>query len=264
MGPGQGRGALSAPPFDLFWHRLGNSPAGVEAVLAFAPATFAGRPVRHGLELDLKWAVEAGGSPLLYAWHGPTGRERLSASRARRWAGEGRLLLLDALLERAADLPLLLELKCGDGPPEAALAALAAALERCCARRALVAASSLELLAVAARVLPATPRVLFAAPAGADRVHHRPTTYTVQSLVRHGVVPRLAPGAADLLCTLGLRPRPLADHRRLAEAARARGLGYLPGRVASRAEATMPIITCCASTFQVACERISDSCSQPR
>lgn len=238
MGPGQGRGALSRPPFDLFWHRLGNAPAGVAAVQALGQgATLAGRPVRHGLELDLKWARERGGALLLYAWHGPTGRERLSASRARRWAGDGRLLLLDALLDRAADLPLLLELKTGDGPPEAALEALAGALERRCARRALVAASSLDLLAAAARACPAAPRVLFAAPAGADRVHHRPTTYTVQSLVRHGVVPRLAPGTAHLLCTLGLRPRPLLDHRRLAEAARARGLGYLPGRVASRAEA---------------------------
>lgn len=240
MGPGEARGALTAPPFDLFWHRLGNTPAGVEAVLGLAgraPVALARRPVRHGLELDLKWAREQDGALLLYAWHGPTGRERLSASRARRWAKDGRLLLLDALLDRAADLPLLLELKVGDGPPEVALEALAAALERRCARRALVAASSLDLLAAAARACPAAPRVLFAAPAGTDRVHHRPTTYTVQSMVRHGVVPRLAPGMADLLCTLGLRPRSLADHRRLAEAARARGVGYLPGRVAAVAEA---------------------------
>jgi hypothetical protein len=229
-------------PFDLFWHRLGNAPDGVAAVLSAAgrgptelPTPGGARALRHGLELDLKWAADGDGV-LLYAWHGPTGRERLSASRARRWAGDGRLLLLDALLDRAADRPLLVELKCGDGPPEAALEALGVALERRCARRALVAASSLELLAAAGRVLPALPRVLFAAPLGADRVHHRPTTYTVQSLVRHGPVPRLAPGAADLLCTLGLRPRPLADHRRLADAARSRGLGYLPGRVSTRAE----------------------------
>ncbi|MCO5166945.1 MAG: hypothetical protein M9894_11330 [Planctomycetes bacterium] len=221
-----------APTFALFWHRHGNTLAGVDAVRAAAargPATLAGRALAHGVELDLKWA-----GALLYAWHGPTGRERLGPARVRRWAAADRLALVDdAYLERARDLPLLVELKAGVGPVERALEALADLATRRPAGLWL-AASSLDLLALARRAWPDAPRVLFASPAPGGRVWHRPTTYTLRSLTRRGLAPRLAPGAADLLCPLGLRPRPASAHARLAEAARARGLAYLPGRVAAR------------------------------
>ena len=72
--------------FILFWHRAGNTPAGIDAVHAAAsrtPAGLGGRTLAHGVELDLKWT---GTGPLLYAYHGPTGRERLRESAARRRA----------------------------------------------------------------------------------------------------------------------------------------------------------------------------------
>lgn len=217
--------------FVLSWHRHGNTLAGLAAVRAAAargPSALAGRPLAHGVELDLKWA-----GPLLYAWHGPTGRERLSAARARARAADDRLALVDdAYLERARDLPLLVELKAGVGPADRALEALAALAARHAAR-VWLAASSLDLLALARRVWPDALRVLFASPAPGGRVWHRPTTSTARSLLRRGLAPRLSPGEVDLLCPLGLRPASVGVHAHRAEAARARGLAYLPGRVAS-------------------------------
>lgn len=226
--------------FALFWHRHGNTPAGVEAVHAAAargPRALAGRAVAHGVELDLKWAATPSG-PLLYAWHGPTGRERLDAGRVRRRAAQGRVALLEALLTdpRARDLRWLIELKTGHGPPAAALAATGDLVRRAgLAGQVWVAASSLLLLRTARQVAPALPRVLFGAAAPGGRCWHRPTTHTLASLAAHGLMPPLAPGEVDLLCPLGLLPASAAEHARRAEAARALGPRYLPGRVTTRA-----------------------------
>ncbi len=225
--------------FALYWHRYGNTRAGVEAVhdaAARAPATLAGRPVAHGVELDLKWANTPRG-PLLYAWHGPTGRERLGADRARRWAAQGRVALLEELLddERAHDLRWLVELKNGDGPPAPALAAFADLARRAgLSGRVWLAASSLLLLGVAREVAPELPRVLFGWPAPGGRVWHRPTTRTLASLAERGLAPTLTTGELDLLCPIGLLPAGPDEHARRADAARARGLAYLPGRVTTR------------------------------
>jgi len=223
---------VPAAPFTLFWHRLGNDRRGVAAVVAAraaGPATLAGRPLRHGLELDLKW-TDDGGRPLLYGYHGPTGRQVLGPAAARR-----RALPLEALfaLPGAIELSYLIELKRGHGPAEAALERLAALLAAAgVAERTWLAASSLALLDAAAAILPDRPRVLFGSPFGAgDRVLHKPTTRIRASLAAAGLAPRLTAGRVQLLCPIGLRERALARHRALARAARARGLDYLPGRV---------------------------------
>jgi hypothetical protein len=175
---------------------------------------------------------------LLYAHHGPTGRERLRRGAAERLAARGRVLPIGALFAhpRAAELRYLIELKCGRGAPRAALQALRRLAEEAgVGERVWLAASSLELLTTAHEVAPAWPRVLFAAPGGQDRVWHKPTTRTLRSLWAHGLRPRLPEGLIQMLCPIGLTPRSPAQHAVLAAAARARGLGYLPGRVTSRA-----------------------------
>ncbi len=224
-------------PFPLLWHRAGNAAAGLAAVQAArraSAAILAGRPLVHGVELDLKWAREAGRLQL-YFHHGPTGRERLSAARARARALRGDALLLEDLLaaDGAEALHYLVELKRGDGPPAAAIAELRAAFEgRGLAARTWIAASSLDLLREAALAWPEAPRVLFARSLpGATRVLHLPTTYTRRGLRAFGLAPALAPGAVDVLCTIGVVAKDPRRHRAYAAAAAARGVGYLPGRV---------------------------------
>ncbi len=226
-------------PFLLFWHRSGNTPQGVEDVHAAAqhgPRSLAGRPVTHGVELDLKWTLTPEG-PLLYAHHGPTGRERLSATHVRRRAARGEIHLLVELLAapRARSLHYLIELKRGHGPAEDAIVELMALLERYgIAGQAWIAASSLELLTMVRRVAPELPRVLFGSPLGRGQlVLHRPTTYIWTSWLRHGMTVRLPVGDVQWLCPLGLPVKSLEAHNRSADAARQRGLGYLPGRVTS-------------------------------
>lgn len=227
-------------PFVLFWHRYGNAAAGVRAVANLAngaPESLAGRPVVHGVELDLKWTRTPQG-PLLYAWHGPTGRERLRAGAVRRRARAGRLVLIEQLpeLDPAGRLRYLVEIKRGHGSAEQALERFARwAAETGLRERVWFAASSLELLLAARRVAPEVPRVLFGATLGDGRVLHKPTTYVLRSLRRHGLAPELGPDAIQWVCPLGLRPASPEAHLQRAAAARAQGLGYLPGRVASRA-----------------------------
>jgi glycerophosphoryl diester phosphodiesterase len=224
---------MSAAPFVLFWHRHGNALPRVAEVAALrAPAALAGRPIEQGVELDLKWTRDG----VLYAYHGPTGRELLTAAVAARRDGAA---LIDDLLARpgAASLRYLVELKRGVGDPGTALEAFARALEaRGLADRVWIAASSLLLLRHAAERLPAAPRVLFADPPDAQgRVLHRPTTYVRESLRAFGLTAALPPGVVTHVCTIGLVARSPAVHARRAAAAQAHGLGYLPGRVTSRA-----------------------------
>lgn len=213
---------------------MGNGLARLDAVRALGPATLAGRPVRHGVELDLKWTADG----LLYAYHGPTGRELLSSRAARARARGDGAALLDELLARdgAAELGWLVELKRGAGPPGPALEALARAVERAgLAGRAWLAASSLLLLRVAAERAPALPRVLFADPPGPDgRLLHRPTTCIRESLAAFGLSVRPPAGLVQHVCTIGLRERGAEVHAARAAAAAAHGLGYLPGRVSRR------------------------------
>ncbi len=224
-------------PFLALWHRAGNSARGMAAVQAARRASLASladRPLRHGVELDLKWTRD-GGRLLLYFHHGPTGREVLDAGAARRAAAAGRALLLPALLDlpEAEALHYLVELKQGHGPPAEALRELRRAFEaRGLARRTWFAASSLELLSCAAEVWPGAQRVLFGRPlAGSARVLHAPTTRTWRGLRAFGPAPRLAPGLVDVLCPIGLVHKSPRRHRGLAAAARAREAAYLPGRV---------------------------------
>jgi hypothetical protein len=223
-------------PFVLFWHRQGNDLSRVDALHTArraGPAVLAGRPLAHGVELDLKWTSDG----LLYAHHGPTGRERLTAATARRRAAvkDDGVVLIDDLLSApdAGELHYLIELKRGEGDPAAALGSLARVVEeRGLGDRAWIAASSLLLLRVAAERAPALPRVLFAdAPAADGSVAHRPTTYIRESLREYGLSPIPPAGLVTHVCTIGLVARPAAIHARRAEAARAHGLGYLPGRV---------------------------------
>jgi hypothetical protein len=222
----------------LFWHRRGNTPASLTGARAEAArqVRLGGRPAAVGVELDLKWTGPSG-APSLYAYHGPTGRERLGLDRLARAVEAGRVAAIDQLLEApgAEALYYLVELKCGHGPPEAALARLHAIVAgRGLEARVWLAASSLLLLEAARRSAPGLPRVLFAAPWGRERLAHKPTTYTAASLLRHGLFPRADPAVVDVLCPIGLRPRSLEAHARLAEAAAGRGLGYLPGRVTTQ------------------------------
>lgn len=186
----------------------------------------------HGVELDLKWARD-GDDLLLYAYHGPTGRQVLSARRARARAAWGELVLLEGVLA-LGELPLLVELKCGRGSVEQALERLVALCDEHGAReRVWLAASSLTLLRAAREVAPDLPRVLFAPRLlSGQRVLHLPKTSIVRSLLRDGVASR--PEGVDLLCPIGLRPASAAAHLARAARARERGLDYLPGRVAGR------------------------------
>ncbi len=155
----------------------------------------------------------------------------------RRWAAQDRLALVDALLAdpRARELTWLVELKTGHDPPGPALAALADLVRGAgLVGQVWLAASSLLLLDVARAVAPELPRVLFGWPAPGGRVWHRPTTHTLASLTARGTAPTLAPGEVDLLCPIGLMPAPADEHARRADAARALGVSYLPGRVTRR------------------------------
>lgn len=230
---------MAAEEFVLYWHRRGNDRAGLAAVhaareRATATQTLAGRPVAHGVELDLKWTADG----LLYAHHGPTGRERLSPVEVRRRAaaGDGAALIDDLLDHDAArDLRYLVELKRGDGDPGPAIEAFARAVEaRGLSARAWLASSSLLLLRHAAERAPALPRVLFADPPGQDGVvPHRPTVYIRESLRAFGASTRLPPGLVTHVCAIGLLARGADVHARRAAEARAHGLGYLPGRVSA-------------------------------
>lgn len=249
-------------PFPLLWHRAGNAAAGLAAVQAArraSAAALAGRPLVHGVELDLKWARE-GGRLQLYFHHGPTGRERLSAAGARTRARRGDALLLEELLatDEAEALHYLVELKRGEGPPAAAVGALRAAFERRgLAARTWIAASSLALLRDAALAWPEAPRVLFARSLpGAARVLHVPTTYTRRGLRAFGLAPTLAPGAVDLLCTIGLLAKGPERHRAYAAAALARGVGYLPGRVTRCADLAPLAADGHAGAFMYAAPRV--------
>lgn len=233
-------GVTQAAPFILFWHRRGNRPAGLRAVQRVrreGPSSLRGRPLVHGLELDLKWTDDRG-ELLLYAHHGLTGRERLRATAVRRRAAAGDLFLIDELFSSpgAAELAFLVELKCGQGDPARALEHLVRCIEECgLGERVWLASTSLFLLDVAARVAPPLPRVLFGRTWSAGRILHHPTTYVSRSLRAHGLTPRVGEQTFDLLCTVGLCVASVAKHGAMAAAARARGVGYLPGRVTTRA-----------------------------
>ena len=113
-------------PFTVYWHRAGNSAAGIESVVRAArtPGTVAGRPLRHGVECDLKWTVHDG-APLLYLHHGLTGLGRLAAAAVARRSQSGDLLRLDAalMLPGVSSLFWMVEVKRGHGPQQQALRA---------------------------------------------------------------------------------------------------------------------------------------------
>ena len=104
--------------FTIYWHRAGNSVAGIQAAIRAArnTRTVAGRPLLHGVEADLKWALH-NGSPLLYLHHGLTGLGRLSAATVAKRAAQGALLQLDAALNLpgATALHWMVEVKRGHG-----------------------------------------------------------------------------------------------------------------------------------------------------
>jgi hypothetical protein len=134
--------------FLVYWHRAGNSLAGLDAV-ARARRTLSvldGRPVRHGVECDLKWT---GSPPHLYLYHGPTGLERLSLVEARRREAAGEIVSLEAALDRpdAGEIDYMVEVKRGHGERRAAIAACVDAfVRRGLGDRLLLAASSLGVL----------------------------------------------------------------------------------------------------------------------
>ncbi len=117
---------MQNPPFTLYWHRAGNKPSGIEAVVRAArtPRTVAGRPLRHGVECDLKWA-EHDGAPLLYLHHGLTGLRRLPTDDVLLRVARGEVSRLDAslALPGAAGLLWMVEVKRGHGPQQEALRA---------------------------------------------------------------------------------------------------------------------------------------------
>ncbi len=224
-------------PFTLYWHRAGNSAAGVAAVLSarrHGLEELAGRTLRHGLELDLKWASARGG-PILYAHHGLTGRERLQATTVIGRAASGKLMLLEGLWDRPAvrSLHFLVELKCGDCRPEEPIARLAYLIQRHgLAGRTHLASSSLKLLDTAARIAPEIPRVLFAGPRLGGRLMHVPNNEVIRSLLDFGPFPR-SPGSVAMVSQVGLVPASVREHHARRRHIESLGASYLPGRVSS-------------------------------
>ena len=208
--------------FTLWWHRAGNNAKGIEAVLHAAredeAATVSGRPVRHGVECDLKWTPDAHaqGAPLLYLHHGPTGLERLSRAQVERRAAAGEVLLLGDALARpgAAELAWMVELKRGHGPTAAAVSACVATFDRHEARsRLLFASSSLAVLQGVREAHPDVQTGLFVSWIFRDgRVLQVPKVELTSGL-RRGLVHRaesLAPVVDLVICT-----NPLAAGRAL-------------------------------------------------
>jgi hypothetical protein len=225
--------------FVLFWHRYGNTRAGVDTVrrLAQNQRELCGQRIEQGVELDLKWAA-ADGASLLYAYHGPTGRQRLSAKAALRQSEAGAVMTLESLFAhpQARALHYLVEIKCGVGSPLAALRALGALVDRFeLGDRVRLAASSLSMLVAAQDAAPALRRILFGRSVGDDAILHKPTTYIRQSLWQHGLLVRARNDTIQDLCPLGLFPASARAHAQAAADAQARGLGYLAGRVTTEA-----------------------------
>jgi len=206
------RGLDPADPFLVLWHRAGNDVAGIRAAARVARdgrLTLAGRPLRHGVECDLKWAEDAaqGGAPFLYLWHGPTGRERHSLEEARRRAGDGRVLALDdaLALPEAQELDFMVEVKAGHGSQDRALQATGEAFRaKGLAHRLLFAASSLPILEDARRLVPDAATLLFATHVTAGgRALHVPKVDVLRGLRRGLLVGRQDLGAVDALSPLG-------------------------------------------------------------
>ena len=163
-----GAAVPASSPFVVFWHRAGNSRAGIEAVQdarARSSPDADGRLLRHGVECDLKWTVRPGGGALhLYLHHGPTGRERLDPGEVRRHEAHGRSISLETALDLpgAEALDYMVEVKRGHGPRAEGVGRCVEAFERRgLARRLLLAASSLPILEEARRAHPEVPRCLF-------------------------------------------------------------------------------------------------------
>jgi hypothetical protein len=184
--------AGASSPFVVFWHRAGNSRAGIQGVQEarrLSPPEAQGRPIRHGVECDLKWTAGARPGHLhLYLHHGPTGRERLSPAEAWRREEAGRLISLDAALAlpEADALDYMVEVKRGHGPRAEAIAACVEAFaRRGLTRRLLLAASSLPILEEARRGHPDVPRCLFVSRMLASgRVFHVPKVEVLGGLAR--------------------------------------------------------------------------------
>lgn len=200
--------------FTIYWHRAGNTAAGVDAVHAArraSPPEIAGRPLRHGIEADLKWQPGSRvGAPHLYLYHGPTGLERLSLAEARRREAAGAIISVEALLARpdAAEIDYMIEIKRGRGDRAEALAACVDAFARRGIRdRLLFASSSIATLEDLARAHPDVPRLLFVSHLGKDgrRALHIPKIDVLRGLLR-GPWIRVAglDGAASAISPLGL------------------------------------------------------------
>ncbi|MFC1707850.1 hypothetical protein ACFL59_13725 [Planctomycetota bacterium] len=226
--------------FSVLWHRAGNTATGVAEVLAAAkagPRSLSGRPVQHGVELDLKWARASEGL-LLYAWHGPTGLERLTACEVLRRASRGEVLLLERLFSepRAEELIYMIEIKTGYGPRTEAVGQLSALLDRYrLGHRVLLATGSVAALDDAARAAPALPRLLFTSHVTrGGRAFQIPLLGFPRDL-RHGVLVSGDRAGVHCLCKVGVLPRAAKHHLSLARRAARRGTAYLPGRVTSLA-----------------------------
>ena len=175
----------------------------------------AGRPVRHGVECDLKWTMPAGRGDLhLYLHHGPTGRERLGRGEVRRREAAGRLISLEAALDLpdAGALDYMVEVKRGHGPRAEAVSACVEAFERRgLSRRLLLAASSLPILEEAGRLHPDVPRCLFVSrvfPGG--RALHVPKVEVLRGIASGIVLGPRALSRIDAISSLG----PLKSRRR--------------------------------------------------
>ncbi|MHC4392146.1 MAG: hypothetical protein ACYS22_12630 [Planctomycetota bacterium] len=227
---------LPGEGFLVLWHRAGNAWRRVREVIGAidaGPTTIAGRQVRHGVELDLKWARDGEGL-LLYAWHGPTGLERLTADQARERAAAGDVLLIEELLAspEAARLILMVELKVGEGPAEDAIRSFNKLVQQHgLSQQCFLAAGALPLLDAARAAAPELARLLFCSHIFKRGAFvHLPLGQLARGL-RRGLIVEPQDASVDALCRVGMFPRKAAWHLACARRADRGGLRYLPGRV---------------------------------